>query len=92
MNADDIHTCHAECQNPVCVAIRAEREKVAKWMIERGYATGHGDTIENLLGELDWQIKERIAIEHDKFCSDLRALHDVHSLQSVSAIRERGAP
>lgn len=37
-----------------------EREKVAKWMIQRGYATGHGDTTEDLLAELDWQADERI--------------------------------
>ena len=37
----------------------AEREKVAAWMIQRGYATGHGDTIEELLQELDWQIREQ---------------------------------
>jgi hypothetical protein len=36
----------------------AEREKVARWMMGRGYATGHGDTIEDLLQELDWQIAE----------------------------------
>ena len=33
-----------------------EREKVAQWMMWRGYATGHGDTTEDLLAELDWQI------------------------------------
>jgi len=37
----------------------AEREKVARWMMERGYATGHGDTIEELLREIDWQAAER---------------------------------
>jgi hypothetical protein len=36
----------------------AEREKVAQWMMQRGYATGHGNTIEDLLAELDWQIAE----------------------------------
>lgn len=36
----------------------AEREKVAAWMIQRGYATGHGDTVEDLLKELDWQTRE----------------------------------
>ena len=36
----------------------AEREKVATWMMQCGYATGHGDTIEDLLKELDWQAKE----------------------------------
>lgn len=35
-----------------------EREKVAQWMVERSYATGHGDTIEDLLAELDWQIAD----------------------------------
>ena len=36
-----------------------EREKVARWMTERGYATGHGNTIEDLLTELEWQIREQ---------------------------------
>lgn len=36
-----------------------EREKVAKWMIRKGYATGHGDTTEDLLAELEWQVAER---------------------------------
>jgi hypothetical protein len=35
-----------------------EREKVAQWMIQRSYATGHGDTTEDLLAELEWQIAE----------------------------------
>lgn len=38
----------------------AEREKVAAWMITKGYATGHGDTIEDLLKELEWQIEDRV--------------------------------
>ena len=36
----------------------AEREKVAAWMIQRGYATGHADSMEDLLQELEWQIAE----------------------------------
>ena len=36
----------------------AERNKVAQWMIARSYATGHGDTVEDLLKELDWQVRE----------------------------------
>lgn len=39
--------------------VELEREKVAAWMMQRGYATGHGDTIEDLLQELDWQVAER---------------------------------
>ena len=39
-------------------AIAAEREKVAAWMNQHGYATGHGETTEDLLAELEWQIAE----------------------------------
>ena len=60
---DTIHSCHPECDKPVCVAIRkavaAEREKVAQWMMAHGYATGHGDTIEDLLVALDIEIVDR---------------------------------
>lgn len=35
---DDIHTCHAECDRPICVAVReaveAEREACAKVLDE----------------------------------------------------------
>jgi hypothetical protein len=47
---------YALCQ----LVAAAEREKVAAWMMERGYATGHGDTVEDLLKELEWQIEDRI--------------------------------
>ena len=43
----------------------AEREKLAAWMIQRGFATGHGDSIEKLLEELEWQIEERIKNERE---------------------------
>ena len=36
----------------------AEREKVAAWIMQCGCATGHGDTIEDLLVELEWQVRE----------------------------------
>jgi hypothetical protein len=35
-----------------------EREILAQWMMARGYATGHGDTVAALLDDLDWQINE----------------------------------
>jgi len=40
------------------IVAAAERNKVAQWMIDHGFATGHGDTTEDLLEELDWQITE----------------------------------
>jgi len=36
----------------------ADMEKLAAWMMLNGFATGHGDTMDDLLGELGAQIKE----------------------------------
>lgn len=36
----------------------AGREVLAAWMIRQGYSTGHGDTIEDLLQELELNIAE----------------------------------
>ena len=36
--------------------VLAERNKVAAWMIAQDYATGHGDTTEELLKELEREI------------------------------------
>ena len=50
-----------------------ERNKLAAWMMSQGYATGHGDSIEKLLEELEWQIEERIKNEREacaKVCED----------------------
>jgi hypothetical protein len=38
---------------------KAGLEAVAQWMIARSYATGHGDTIEDMLVELEWQAASR---------------------------------
>lgn len=40
-------------------------ERACRWLIERHYATGHADTIEEVLKELEWQAKERGAEEHE---------------------------
>ena len=34
------------------------KERLAAWMIKEGFATGHGDTVEQLLEELSWQVAE----------------------------------
>lgn len=47
-----------DLRNKIASVAAAEREKVAHWMIQRSYATGHGDTTEDLLSELEWQIRE----------------------------------
>jgi hypothetical protein len=76
-----------------------EREKVAQWMIEHGYATGHGDTIEDLLTELGWQIADGwnralmngVKTEREqcaKVCDDM-VLYT--GFDCASAIRARGS-
>ena len=70
-----------------------EREKLAAWMIERGYATGHGDTIKDLLKELEWQIAEREREACAKVC-DVLAVHPEYASDitkvAAQAIRARG--
>lgn len=37
----------------------AERAIVVGWMAEQGYATGHGDTVGDLVKEIKWQVAEQ---------------------------------
>ncbi len=73
-----------------------EREKLAAWMIQRGFATGHGDSIEKLLEELEWQIEESVRNEREacaKVC-DVLAVHPEYASDitkvAAQAIRARG--
>ena len=67
----------------------AEREKVARWHIGSGYTTGHGDTIEDLLVELEWQVRESEREACAKVCEDWpEGREDVYSI--AQAIRARG--
>lgn len=50
-----------------------DREKVAAWMIERSYATGHGDTTEDLLKELEWQVRESERGACAKLCDEMES-------------------
>jgi hypothetical protein len=45
-----------ELKRFAALAQAAERNKLAAWMIAQGYATGHGDTMEGLLEELEREI------------------------------------
>ena len=71
----------------------AEREKLAAWMMSQGYATGHGDTVEDLLKELEWQIAEREREACAKVC-DVLAVHPEYASDitkvAAQAIRARG--
>ena len=78
-----------ELQRFADLVAAAEREKVAAWVIQRGYATGHGDTTENLLKELDWQIDARIAAEREA-CAQVAMLKSINGIETAAAIRARG--
>lgn len=65
----------------------AERNKIAQWMIGRSYATGHGDTVEDLLAQLEWQVREREREACAKVCEDD---FGNGALNLADAIRARG--
>ena len=68
-----------------------ERNKLAAWMMSQGYATGHGDSIEKLLEELEWQIEERIRNEREA-CASI-CFQEAPSIDGeliAAAIRARG--
>ena len=54
----DLSDLYPRLERFAALVAAAERNKLAQWMIDRGYATGHGDTVEDLLQELEWQIAE----------------------------------
>ena len=93
--ADSNGVVHAfyQLEHFAALVAKHEREKLAAWMIERGYATGHGDTIKDLLKELEWQIAEREREECAKVC-DVLAVHPEYASDitkvAAQAIRARG--
>ena len=71
----------------------SDKEKLAQWMMAKGYATGHGDTIEDLLQELDWQIEESVRNEREacaKVVEDYCGAWDDEGYALAAAIRARG--
>ena len=74
----------------------AERNKLATWMTQYGFATGHGDTMEQLCDALGTEIVDRIEMEVEaergacaKVCDDADAeIADAEVL--AERIRERG--
>ena len=83
----------------------AERNKLAAWMIQFGFATGHGDTMEQLVDALGSEIVDRIELEIDvavaaereacaKVCEDLESVSPEEDNPApwhiAAAIRARG--
>jgi hypothetical protein len=44
-------------------------EQIVEWMHEHGLATGHGDTIADMLNEAKWQIAEQVRRETVERCA-----------------------
>jgi hypothetical protein len=65
---------HGDIEHFAELIRQEEREKVAAWMMARGYATGHGDTIEDLLVELEWQVRESEREACAKACENKNTL------------------
>jgi len=69
-----------------------EREVVANWIMDRGFATGHGDSIVDLLDQLEWQIAEKEREACAKLC-DVLAVHPEYASEvtklAALAIRAR---
>lgn len=61
------------------------RETLPSWMISQGYATGHGDTIEDLLGELKGQLDEtnlrgiELQAKNDALAAALPSLRELNA-------------
>jgi hypothetical protein len=56
MNSAECPRCRSKAEAKA-VEIDAA-EQVAGWMIDNGFATGHGGALQDLLRELTWQVKE----------------------------------
>ena len=59
--------------------------EIAEWMIKQGYATGHGDSVVDLLTELEWQVAEK---EREMCAKLVEAIERLYS--SIPPYRENG--
>jgi hypothetical protein len=83
-----------EIERFFALAAAAQREKLAHWMRSMGYATGHGDTMEDLLDHLGTQIAEGLLTEREacaKVCDAVSASADNAALAGQYLIIRNGA-
>jgi hypothetical protein len=83
--------CDEEVLRLVNRAIQTEREAVANWLMRKGFATGHGDSIVDMLDELEWQVAEREREACAKIADEYaNGLERNYSEIIADAIRARG--
>jgi len=85
-------TLHGDIEHFAELIRQEEREKVAAWMIKKGLATGHGDSTEDLLTELDWQIAEKQEPVARVCYGQFTLTQTDVGIGDVQAIRARGEP
>lgn len=85
----------ADDQAATIARLEADREKLAQWMIANSYATGHGDSIADLLKELEWHIaRDRARLEAEikramKVVNAAKVLHDIYVGPETVDVMER---
>ena len=69
---------------------KQELAKAIMWMMDKGYATGHGTSVVDLLQELEWQVAEREREACAKVCDEMDHDGVMIAADCAKAIRERG--
>jgi hypothetical protein len=83
--------CDEEVLRLVNRVIQTEREAVANWLMRKGFATGHGDAVVDMLDELEWQVAEKEREECLKRASiALLGTLSTTTDRVLNAIRRRG--
>jgi hypothetical protein len=68
-------------------AANTAREIVARWMMEHGYATGHGDSLCDLLHQLHLQHRERGIVRYAMVAALKEATNALAMMTAPDAIR-----
>ena len=94
MDGDNYHIQTDQVIDFANLVAAAERNKVAQWMIARSYATGHGDTVEDLLKELAQSVREEERELCAQVCEEeiqrVKPIYSVVAENALKAIRARG--
>jgi hypothetical protein len=92
----DLSDLYPRLERFAALVAAAERNKLAQWMVSLGYATGHGDTMEDLLEELEWQVTESwskvvvASVEAEREACAQIAFNAKTYIEAAAAIRARG--
>jgi hypothetical protein len=71
----------------ISIVVTQDREKVAQWIMAKGYATGHGDIIEEMLEELYRQVREREREACAKLCENSDRYRGKYFAEAIRARR-----